>query len=101
MTLLGNDTTRPEAGIEDGSTSGPRKAALFNPSAQQATKTRHCRKWKATIDSSTTTMAELFRYLLELPWHAQMPERSKGLCSGRNVFALVGSNPTLRISFFN
>ncbi len=32
--------------------------------------------------------------------YAQMPERSKGLCSGRNVFALVGSNPTLCIPFW-
>lgn len=30
---------------------------------------------------------------------AQVPEWSKGLRSGRNVFALVGSNPTLRIFF--
>ena len=26
--------------------------------------------------------------------HASLPERSKGLCSGRNVFVLVGSSPT-------
>ena len=29
-----------------------------------------------------------------LSWLARLPERSKGLCSGRNVFVLVGSSPT-------